>query len=134
VDARVALLLEAMLVDRDLRAAGAPALELLHERALAEGQRSALAPTPELRAWVAMLRGGGARPAAADELPCLALPTRVMNRIAPAVRADELLEAANDDTDRIELAVACETAAALAGRTLESWAYAAALKHAADTC
>jgi hypothetical protein len=130
VDARIALLLEATLVDRDLRAAGAPALELLHEQALAEGERAALAPTQELRTWVAMLRDDGTKSPAPDELPCLALPIRVVTRIPPAVRTEQLLEAAHDDSDRIELAVACETAAALVGRTLESWAYAVALQRA----
>jgi hypothetical protein len=130
IDARIALLLEATLVDRDLHAAGAPALERLHEQALAEGRRAVLAPTPELRAWVAMLRDDGRTPPAADDLPCIALPTRVVNRVAPAVRTEQLLEAANDVSDQIELAIACETAAALTGRTLESWAYATALQRA----
>jgi hypothetical protein len=133
VDARVALLLEAQLVDRDLRAAGAPALDQLHEQALVEGQRDALAPSPELRMWIAMLRGNRTTAAEADELPCLALPTRLVTRIAPIARTNEVLQAASDDTDRVEVAVACDLAAALVGRTLESWAYAASLKRVAGT-
>lgn len=128
VDARVALLLEAQLVDRDLRAAGAPALDQLHEQALADGQRDALAPGPELRTWIEMLRGNRGAAAEADELPCLALPTRLVTRIAPIARTNEVLQAASDDTNRVEVAVACDLAAALVGRTLESWAYAVALQ------
>lgn len=130
-DVYVALSLEARLVDRELQAAGGPALRELREQARAEGQRAALAPTPELRAWVAMLRGNCSCELP-DELPSLALPTRLVMRLEPRARVSEVLAAARDESELIELAVACDLAAALAGRTLESWAYAASLTRMAS--
>jgi hypothetical protein len=128
VDALVALALEARIVDCELRAAGAITLEALHEQALAEGNRAVLAPTSELRAWVSMLRGSSNGPAAPDELPSVALPMRLVARVEPVARIREVLAAADADAASLDLARACDLAAALAGWTLEAWAYAAALR------
>jgi hypothetical protein len=133
VDARVALSLEVRLVDCELRALSGPTLEELHDQAIAEGERHALAPAPELRDWVAMLRRAATSAAASlrDELPSLALPTRLVARVAPLDRNSEVLAAADADEDAVDVAIACDIAAALAGRTLESWAYAEAVRRLA---
>jgi hypothetical protein len=131
VGTRVSLSLEARLVERELRGLGAPSLNELGAQAVAESDRHALAPTPELRSWVATLRDPAITGTviAPDELPSLALPTRLLARIPPLARFSEVLEAADADSDAVELAVTCDIAAALAGRTLESWAYMTALRH-----
>ncbi len=110
------------------RSAGAATLNALHEQAQAEGACAVLAPTPELRAWVSILRGARRGPAVPDELPSVALPMRLVARVPPMARVAEVLAAANADAVSLEIAVACDLAAALGGRTLEAWAYAAALR------
>jgi hypothetical protein len=115
VDVWVALQVEWTLVVEDV---GAERSKLVVERARATAESPTLAPTQELRTWVAYLRASGAQ---SDDLPSLALPQRLLARLHPAdiecqLRA-RLAEASIDDAAVVELA------AASVGMTLEAWAY-----------
>src|SRR4051812_38956248 len=76
VDVWLSLLLETGAVLRDIQAAGIDADALLHT-AVARSDLSRLAPTPELRHWVALLHGGMSP--APDELPEVVLPARLVH-------------------------------------------------------
>jgi hypothetical protein len=115
VDVWVALQVEWTLVVEDI---GAERSKRVVERARATAASPTLAPTEELRTWVAYLRASRAQ---SDDLPSLALPQRLLARLHPAdierqLRA-RLAEASIDDAAAVELA------AANVGMTLEAWAY-----------
>jgi hypothetical protein len=127
LDIWVSLLLEARLVVDDLHAAGiAKPTQVLRDSVSTGARETRLAPTPELRAWAADLspddidgQAAGRHP---DELPELVLPARLASRLAPGACLAPLL-----NLELFGLARACDRAAALHGRTFESWALATAL-------
>jgi hypothetical protein len=83
------------------------ATEQIRAAVVTDLERARLAPTPALRRWVSSLSPNG--PCAADELPELCVPVRVMEQAGP--RLWELLARAEDD----ELAIYCERGAAQRG-------------------
>ena len=115
VDVWVALQVEWTLVVEDI---GAEPAERVVEQARAAATLPTLAPTEELRAWVAYLLASSPP---SDDLPSLALPQRLLARLRPADLEGELharlIDASIDDAAAVELA------AASVGMTLEAWAY-----------
>jgi hypothetical protein len=83
---------------------------LLEATVVADLELTRLAPTPALRRWVASLSPRS--PAAADELPELCLPTRVVED-AGAKLWELIVRAENDDT-----AILCECGASRRGLSL----------------
>jgi len=116
VDVWVALQVEWTLVVEDI---GTELAEHVVERAKAAAALPTLAPTDELRSWVAYLLVRGSTPT--DDLPSIALPQRLLARLHPAELERELR--ARSAECSLEDAVAVELAAARAGMTLEAWAY-----------
>lgn len=116
VDVWVALQVEWTLVVEDI---GRELAELVVERAKASAALPTLAPTEELRSWVAYLLARSGTPT--DDLPSLALPERLLARLRPADLAYELR--ARSAGASVDDAVAVELAAASVGMTLEAWAY-----------
>jgi hypothetical protein len=96
----------ALAADRAPRCAPA----LLEATVAADLELTRLAPTPALRRWVASL--SPRCPAAADELPELCLPTRVVED-AGAKLWELIARAENDDT-----AILCECGASRRGLSL----------------
>jgi hypothetical protein len=90
------------------------------ERALGE---SRLAPTDELRRWLAVLSGSD--DLRADDLPSLVLPARLLAQLPHERRAAIVRSAAVSGAEPEALLL--ERAAAVCGQTLEAWAYLAAL-------
>jgi hypothetical protein len=115
VDVWVALQIEWALVVEDI---GAEQAERVVERAKAAATLPTLAPTEELRAWVAYLLASSPP---SDDLPSLALPQRLLARLRPADFEGELRARLVDAS--IDNAAAVELAAASVGMTLEAWAY-----------
>jgi hypothetical protein len=118
VDVCVALQAEWSLVAGELAELGL--LEPVLERAREQAGADALAPTEELRRWLRFLSRGPAADAESD-LPSLAMPARVVARMAPMTLADELR--AHGEHGLNEHALVLERAATLAGMTMEAWAY-----------
>jgi len=114
-DVWVALQVEWTLVADDI---GAEAAAAVVERARALVAAPVLAPTDELRRWVAYLAGGGIP---SDDLPSIALPQRVVARLRPADLERELRGRSHPSS--IIEAITVDIAAANAGMTLEAWAY-----------
>lgn len=81
-----------------------------------------LPPTAELRDWLTLLQGEAA---SRDELPSVVLPMRLVAQLPHERRKHLLLEAAH--STGLSEAITLERAAAASGRTLETWAYQAAL-------
>lgn len=116
VDVWVALQVEWTLVVEDI---GVEQAGCVVERSKAAAALPTLAPTEELRAWVAYLLASSIAPS--DDLPSLALPQRLLARLRPADLERELRVRSADAS--IDDAVAVELAAASVGMTLEAWAY-----------
>lgn len=117
VDVWVALLLELDLVLDDL-ALGRRSTADLAAMAEAAGNVLQLGPASPLRGWL-----GRVDAVVEDELPDLLLPERVAIRLTPGQPLADVVV-----PERISLALACDRRAALAGRTLESWALCQALR------
>lgn len=115
VDVWVALQVEWTLVVEDI---GAEQAGRVVERARAAAALPTLAPTEELRAWVAYLLASSAP---SDDLPSLALPQRLIARLRPSDLEGQLR--ARIANASIDDAAAVELAAASVGMTLEAWAY-----------
>lgn len=117
LDVAFALQLEWALVSADINAERLSGLVVCASE-LAASDR--MAPTPELREWLAYL---DADPADVPEhdLPSVALPSRLFARIPPASRSAALERAATALVD--EAAVVVERAAAIVGMTMETWVY-----------
>jgi hypothetical protein len=118
VDVWIALQAEWSLVARDL--AHQDVLERLLRRARVAAEEPALAPTEELRRWLSFLRRGSV-PKAENDLPSVAVPARIVARLAPAMLVVELRRSAAEALD--PAAVVVERAASLHGMTMEAWAY-----------
>lgn len=118
VDVWIALQVEWTLVMEDI---GTELGELVVERAKAAAALPTLAPTEELRKWVAYLRARSRSGTPTDDLPSLALPQRLLARLRPADLVSELR--ARSAGASVDDAVAVELAAASVGMTLEAWAY-----------
>lgn len=118
VDAWVALLIEHSLVMEDLAGLGAAVLE--QARRLLQTPR--LAVGSNRRLWMRQLNEGSALEQ--DELPSLALPSRLLARIAPNDLPARLRGVEHGD---IEAAKTFDLAAAAEGLTMEAWAYRCAL-------
>jgi hypothetical protein len=116
VDVWVALQVEWELVAEDI---GVELAALIVERAKAAARLPTLAPTEELRSWVAYLRASRGRQT--DDLPSLALPQRLLARLRPSDLECELR--ARSAGTSVDDAVTVELAAASVGMTLEAWAY-----------
>lgn len=116
VDVWLALQAEWALVVEDV---GAATAEQLVSAAIATEATPRVAPTDELRAWVAWLRA--AEPPGRDDLPSVALPQRLLGRLRPGPVESELRAYARRGSE--EAAISVELAAAAAGMTLEAWAY-----------
>ena len=119
VDVSVAIKLEWALVQRDLPV---ECLDAVVAEARRETESARLAPSDELRRWLRFLARGQQLDAEHD-LPSVALPARVVARIAPAMLRSSVVAAANEALDLDALVV--ERAASLNGMTMESWAYRA---------
>jgi hypothetical protein len=120
VDVWIALKLEWSLIAAD--APDQTRLTALVDQARREAEAPRLAPSYELRRWLAFL-GRGAQQHAEHDLPSVALPARLVARIAPAALATTVVTEANETLD--PAAVVVERAASLSGMTMESWAYRA---------
>ena len=120
VDVWISLKLEWSLLQAD--ALDRVRRDALIERARREADSPRIAPSAELRRWLAFL-GRGPQQRADHDLPSVALPARVAMRIAPAVLVQTVLSVANEALDPSALVV--ERAASLNGMTMESWAYRA---------
>jgi hypothetical protein len=120
-DVWVALQVEWTLVIDDI---GAEAAADVVERAGALAAAPMLAPTAELRSWVAYLAGGGIP---SDDLPSIALPERLVARLRPADLERELR--GRSQTSSAVEAITVDIAAANAGMTLEAWAYREAMRY-----
>jgi hypothetical protein len=118
VDVLVALKLEWSLVRADI--ADPLRLAALVECARTEAAAPRLAPSDELRRWLAFL-GRGAHAHAEHDLPSVALPARVVARVTPALLSAKARDETNRPLEGDGLVV--ERAASLNGMTLESWAY-----------
>jgi hypothetical protein len=121
VDVWVALQVEWTLVAEDI---GAELSEHVVERAKAAAALPTLAPTEELRNWVAYLVARSATPT--DDLPSLALPQRLLARLRPADLESELRSRSSGSS--VDDAVALELAASSVGMTFEAWAYRETLR------
>lgn len=120
VDVWIALKLEWSLIRADLSDEGR--LATVVERATREVDAPRLAPSDELRRWLAFL-GRGGQPHAEHDLPSVALPARVVARVAPAVLTARTVAEASETLD--PAAIVVERAASLNGMTMEAWAYRA---------
>lgn len=120
VDTWIALKLEWGLVVADVPDRTRLVAVIKQARHDAEAPR--LAPSDELRRWLAFLTRGPQEDADHD-LPSVALPARLVARIAPAALAATVVAEANETLD--PAAVVIERAASLTGMTMESWAYRA---------
>jgi hypothetical protein len=127
VDVWVALKLEWSLIRADV--SDQAQLVALVEHARHEVEAARLAPSDELRRWLAFL-GRGAQQQAVHDLPSIALPARVVARLAPAALTTKIVAEANGTLDLNALVV--ERAASLNGMTMESWAYRALASLAED--
>jgi hypothetical protein len=116
IDVWIALQVEWTLVTEDI---GNELAQLVAERAKAAAAMPTLAPTDELRSWIAYLVGTSSAPT--DDLPSVALPQRLLARLHPAELECELR--ARSDGSSLDDALAVELAAASVGMTLEAWAY-----------
>jgi len=119
VDAWVALLIEHSLVMEDLASLSVPVLE--QARRLLETPRLAIGAGRRL--WMRQLVEGSATHD--DELPSLALPSRLLARIPPNDLVARLRMIEHGD---IEAAKVIDLAAAAEGLTMEAWAYRCALR------
>lgn len=119
VDAWVSLQLEHAIVIEELSDLYPPVLE--------EAAHSLRTPRLTVddgrRLWIRQLTEGSA--CESDELPSLALASRVLARIGPSERVTRLLAIEQGDT---EAAKVLDAAAAIDGSTMEAWAYRRALK------
>jgi len=120
VDVWIALKLEWSLIAAD--APNQTRLAALVDQARREAEAPRLAPSDELRRWLAFL-GRGAQRHSEHDLPSVALPARLVARVAPATLAATVAAEANETLD--PAAVVVERAASLSGMTMESWAYRA---------
>ena len=118
VDVWIALQAEWSIVARDL--ADHDVLERLLGLARVVAEEPALAPTEELRRWLRFLTRGSV-PKAESDLPSVAVPARIVARLAPATLVVELRRSAAEALD--PRAVLVERAASLNGMTMEAWAY-----------
>lgn len=116
VDVWVAVQVEWTLVVEDI---GTELAERVVESARAAAAVPKLAPTEELRSWIASLHATSVAPS--DDLPTLALPQRLLARLRPSDLERELL--ARSIESSVDDAIAVELAAASVGMTLEAWAY-----------
>jgi hypothetical protein len=120
VDAWVALLLELELVVEELSELYEPVLEsaahMLKTPRLAFGDSR--------RRWVRQLSEISV-PDDSDELPSLALPSRLLARIPPSEQACRFLSIEGGDLDA---AKTLDLAAIAEGLTMEAWAYRCALR------
>ncbi len=123
IDVWIALKLEWSLIAAD--APDQTRLAAVVHEAQREAEAPRLAPSAELRRWLAFL-GRGAQPQAEHDLPSVALPARLVARLAPAVLAATVVAEANETLD--PAAVVVERAASLSGMTMESWAYRALVR------
>lgn len=117
VDVWIALKLEWSVVREDIPR---PQLEVVVGKARQETSAPKLAPSDDLRQWLAYLTRGS-QPQAEHDLPSVALPARVVGRIPPRLLATKVVDAANEPLDLDAIVV--ERAAVLEGMTMESWAY-----------
>jgi hypothetical protein len=120
VDAWVALLLELELVVEELSELYEPVLEsavrMLRTPRLAFGDSR--------RRWVRQLTESSA-PDDSDELPSLALPSRLLARVPPNEQASRFLSIEGGDLDA---AKTLDLAAIAEGLTMEAWTYRCALR------
>jgi hypothetical protein len=119
VDVWAAVKLEWELVLADVPIAR---VRVLVDYASREASAARLAPSEELRRWLEFL-GRGRQSSAEHDLPSVALPARVVARIAPTLLKSFVVDAANAPLDPNALIV--ERAASLNGMTMESWVYRA---------
>lgn len=124
VDVWLALQLEWMLVVADV---GPDVAEHVVQAAAEANELPALAPTDELRSWVTWLCSGSAKQI--DDLPSVVLPQRILARLRPSFVEREIHAVAGAPSHHQALTV--ELAAAVAGMTLEAWAYRTATRLAA---
>jgi transposase-like protein len=120
VDAWVALLLELELVVEDLSELYDPVLE--HAVGILSTPRLAFGDAR--RRWVRQLTEGSAADDS-DELPSLALPARLLARVAPSEQAARFQSLERGDLDA---AKTLDLAALAEGMTMEAWAYRCALR------
>jgi hypothetical protein len=121
LDAWLSLLVEYELTRARIVALGREVWSAVVDAAETTVREPRLPPTTEFRDWLILLQGGASR----DELPSVVLPVRLIAQLPHERRQQLLLEAAHS-TGLVE-AVTLERAAAASGRTLETWAYQAAL-------
>jgi hypothetical protein len=124
LDAALSLLVERKLLTQALEEAGVSWGDLAR---LAEQEMAAprLGPTPELRAWVITLNGA-ARSIPPDELPEAVMPQRVLVGLRAAGT-----HVADLAWDEVGPTARIDTAATLAGLTMEGWVLRRLLRWAA---
>jgi hypothetical protein len=119
VDVWVSLLLEHAPLVEELSDLYSPVLE----EAAHSLQTPRLTIDDTRKLWIRQLREGSV--CEHDELPSLALPSRVLACIWPSERTDRLLAIEHGDIDAAKV---LDAAAAIEGFTMEAWAYRRALR------
>jgi hypothetical protein len=124
LNAWLGLLLEYKLVSERLEVLGGdPLIGAVLEEAERVSLLSRLAPTAELRCWVAQT---GGNTCAGDDLPSVVLAGRLLAQLPHDGRAEAICAAASSGKE--EDAVRLDQVAAAEGLTPEAWAYLAALR------